>query len=131
LLAGWSSRSKCHSMYARIIRISAQARLRLLVSRNLQQLSWGFRGFVVLSLRVFTDGPPSGKWDVATHKRTRTHFFPKQSLWPTLNGFMTSLSSSWNSFGHGFAHLSGTISFGRWKLKAERLAAHRFIVTHV
>jgi hypothetical protein len=60
--------------------------------------------------------------------KSGTHLFPKQSLGPILNGRKTSLSSPRNSAGASSSQRSGRNSAGRWKFRAERWAAHRFMV---
>ena len=57
-----------------------------------------------------------------------THFFPMQSWGPTPNGFATARSSVENSGGQSFNHRSGKNSSGRWKLRDDLFAAHKFIV---
>ena len=60
-----------------------------------------------------------------------THLMPMQFLDPILKGLSTDLQSSLNSAGGCFSQRSGRNSAGRWKLLADRFAAHKFMVTLV
>jgi hypothetical protein len=67
----------------------------------------------------------------STQETSITHFMPIQFRGPMPNGLSAALSSALKAAGGLFSQRCGRNSVGRWKLLADRFAAHRFIVTLV